>query len=82
MASYLLQWKAMAIAKERGCQVFDLLGIADPDDNYSPLAGVTDFKLKLTGNTRVWPETQILVTRGFVYLLLMMRKKIKKLLSR
>lgn len=54
MATYLLQWYAIREAKKRGCDVFDFLGIADPEDQNSPLAGVTDFKLKLTNQTQVW----------------------------
>ena len=77
MASYLLQWKAMEEAKKRGCEIFDFLGIADPADPNSPLAGVTDFKLKLTDETREWPEAQILVLKRFAYLLLKMRKILK-----
>ena len=50
-------------AKRRGCEVFDFLGIADPNDSDSHLAGVTDFKMKLTNETRVWPESQISVVR-------------------
>lgn len=70
MASYLLQWKAIEEAKKRGCEVFDFLGIADPGDPESPLAGVTDFKLKLTDETRKWPEAQILVMKILPFLLL------------
>lgn len=38
MASYLLQWKALEEAKNRGCEIFDFLGIADPNEPDSPLA--------------------------------------------
>ena len=63
MASYLLQWKAIEEAKKRDCEVFDFLGIAHPDEFNSHLAGVTDFKLKLTNETKQWPDTQILVLK-------------------
>jgi lipid II:glycine glycyltransferase (peptidoglycan interpeptide bridge formation enzyme) len=78
MASYLLQWKAIGEGKKRGCEVFDFLGIAHPDDLKSPLIGVTDFKLKLTDETKEWPKAQILVTRKFVYAILGVRKAVKR----
>lgn len=77
MASYLLQWKAIEEAKKQGCEIFDFLGISDPSDPYSPLAGVTDFKLKLTDETKKWPDSQILVLRKYMYLVLSMKKKMK-----
>lgn len=77
MASYLLQWEAIQKAQKRGCKVFDFLGIADPSDSKSVLAGVTDFKLKLTDKTRVWPTSQILVPKRFVYLIFTIKKTLK-----
>lgn len=82
MASYLLQWKALEEAKKRECEVFDFLGIAEQDDTHSPLAGVTDFKLKLTDETREWPKSQILVLKPFVYQILKMKKMVKALRNR
>jgi len=32
MPSYLLQWEAMAWARERGCRVYDLWGVPDEDE--------------------------------------------------
>lgn len=78
MASYLLQWKALQEAKNRGCEVFDFLGIAGPDEQHSPLAWVTNFKLKLTDNLKEWPKTQILVLKKSPYLMLLLKKKVKK----
>lgn len=77
MASYLLQWKAIEEARRRGCEVFDFLGIADPKDIRSPLAGVTDFKLKLTDDIREWPEAQTLVLKRVSYCLLLAKKYVK-----
>lgn len=82
MATYLLQWHAIQEGQKRGCKVFDFLGIADPADTNSPLAGVTDFKLKLANETCVWPVSQLLVSRRFMYITLVLRKKLKKLISR
>lgn len=77
MASYLLQWKALEEAKKRGCEIFDFLGISSPDELNSHLAGVTDFKLKLTNETKQWPDTQILVLKKCMYMLLKMKKVVK-----
>ena len=82
MASYLLQWKATQEAKNRGCEVFDFLGIADLNEIDSPLAGVTDFKLKLTDETREWPKSQILVLKKASFLFLRAKKMIKTLKNR
>lgn len=82
MASYLLQWKATQEAKNRGCEVFDFLGIADSKEIDSPLAGVTDFKLKLTNETREWPKSQILVLKKVSFLFFRARKILKALKNR
>ncbi len=82
MASYLLQWRALEEAKRRGCEIFDFLGISSPDELNSHLAGVTDFKLKLTNETKQWPDTQILVLKKCMYMLLKMKKVVKTLKSR
>ncbi|MDD2891696.1 MAG: peptidoglycan bridge formation glycyltransferase FemA/FemB family protein [Candidatus Gracilibacteria bacterium] len=82
MASYLLQWKAIEEAKKRGCEIFDFLGIADPNDPHSSLVGVTDFKLKLTDNIREWQKTQILVLRKGLYLILQGKQIIKMIKNR
>lgn len=49
MAPYLLQWHALIEWKNRGCFMYDLLGIAPPGSLKSSLQGVTDFKEKFWG---------------------------------
>lgn len=49
MAPYLVQWKAIQIAKNKGCRYFDFMGIESPEKKGGRLAGVTDFKLKFGG---------------------------------
>ncbi len=49
MSSYLLQWEAINIGKEKGCKYYDFMGIADPSNPKDQLINVTDFKLKFGG---------------------------------
>lgn len=77
MATYLLQWKMILEAKKRGCEVFDFLGIAAPDNKDSHLAGVTDFKLKLTPETKQWPESQICIVKWWWWVVLKVVRSIK-----
>ena len=46
MATYLLQWRAIQMAKEKNCRFYDFLGISAPDAKNDRLEGVTEFKLK------------------------------------
>ena len=72
MASYLLQWHGILEAKRRGCTVYDFLGIMSEDSTDDHLAGITDFKLKLTDRTHRWPEARMHVARPFLYALFRM----------
>ncbi|EKE29051.1 MAG: methicillin resistance protein [uncultured bacterium (gcode 4)] len=81
MPAYLLQWNMIMEAKKNWCEIFDFLGIADPEDKDSPLAGVTDFKLKLTNHVHVWPESHIAVHSKFKYMLLSAKNKLKEYLK-
>ncbi|MGO1788252.1 MAG: lipid II:glycine glycyltransferase FemX [Sphingobacterium sp.] len=44
MGSYALQWRAMQIAKERGCTEYDFFGVAPDADQSHPLYGLYRFK--------------------------------------
>jgi len=52
MAPYLLQWKGICWAKQKGAKTYDFLGISPEDKPDHRLASVSDFKLKF-GGTRV-----------------------------
>ena len=46
MAPYLLQWHAIMEAKKANIDVYDMLGVADPDNPHDSLVGVTQFKAR------------------------------------
>lgn len=50
MASYALQWRAMEMAKERGCTEYDFFGTAPSPDPSHPLCGLYRFKKGFGGN--------------------------------
>ena len=81
MATYLLQWEMIREAKRRGCTIFDFLGVADPEDPDSHLAGVTDFKLKLTDDIREWPRAQVMVVKWGWWIMFMMIRRIRKIVK-
>jgi lipid II:glycine glycyltransferase (peptidoglycan interpeptide bridge formation enzyme) len=49
MAPYLVQWKAIADAKAKGCAVYDLFGIPPSEDPNHPMAGLYRFKTGFGG---------------------------------
>ncbi|MCC6643280.1 peptidoglycan bridge formation glycyltransferase FemA/FemB family protein [Candidatus Peregrinibacteria bacterium] len=77
MAPYLLQWKAMQEAKNRGIKWYDLLGIApEGAGNKHEWAGVTEFKLKFGGVRIDYFPGQELIYKPMWYWLMLMRKKL------
>lgn len=77
MAPYLLQWTAIQEAKKRRSKIYDFLGIASPWEKNSPLAGVTEFKTKLSQDTRKVSESFIFVENKVMYFLIMGLRKLK-----
>jgi lipid II:glycine glycyltransferase (peptidoglycan interpeptide bridge formation enzyme) len=49
MPSYGLQWRAIQLAKERGCRFYDLFGIPPSDDPQHPMHGLFRFKTGFGG---------------------------------
>lgn len=82
MATYLLQWKLIEEAKDVWMKNYDFLWINFPWCNSQKLAGVTDFKLKLTSNIKIWPESVIYVHRYFIFEILKLKQFVKKILGK
>jgi lipid II:glycine glycyltransferase (peptidoglycan interpeptide bridge formation enzyme) len=62
MAPYLLQFEIMRWAKARGCDWYDLWGVAPPDQQDHAWKQISDFKRKLGG-----VEVQLVPTLDCVY---------------
>lgn len=78
MAPYLVQWTAIKEAKKQNCTLYDFLGVAGEWETNSPLAGVTDFKLKFTSDRRLVSESYLRVHKKWKYRLIQLLKKLKK----
>lgn len=78
MAPYLLQWEAIKIWKNLWCEIYDFLWIAEEWEKNSPLAWVTDFKLKFTKSGTKVSESLIFVNKKLKYLFINILRKIRK----
>lgn len=52
MAPYLLQWEAMMLSRENGCNEYDLFGISGSPDPAHPMYGLYRFKTGFGGDIR------------------------------
>lgn len=77
MAPYLMQWFAIGKAKEIWSKYYDFLWVASPWEKNSPLAWVTDFKLKFTPDVKNVSDSYIFVNKKISYFLFQILKKIK-----
>lgn len=50
MAPYSLQWRAMTIAKEKGCTQYDMFGVSPGNDPSHPMFGLYRFKTGFGGS--------------------------------
>jgi lipid II:glycine glycyltransferase (peptidoglycan interpeptide bridge formation enzyme) len=82
MAPYAVQFLAINEAKNRGSKIYDFLWISSPWDKNSELSWVTDFKLKLTKDTREVSQSFIWINKRFHYTMLVLVRKIKKILKK
>lgn len=79
-APYLLQWKAIKLAKEYGSTYYDFFGIACPEEKNSPLQGVTQFKKQFAKDIVKISESYIYIAKPYIYSLVQIWKKIKHFL--
>lgn len=82
MAPYAVQFLAIQEAKNRKSKIYDFLWIATPWDINSELSWVTDFKLKLTKDSRAVSQSFIWINKRFHYTVLVLIRKIKKILKK
>ncbi|MDD3302608.1 MAG: peptidoglycan bridge formation glycyltransferase FemA/FemB family protein [Candidatus Gracilibacteria bacterium] len=81
MSPYLLQWTAIKKAKSIDSKYYDFLGIASPGEKNSSLAGVTDFKLKLSKDIINISDSYIWVNNIFLYKTFLLLRKLKAILK-
>lgn len=82
MASYLIQWEAMRIAKSKGCTHYDFLGIAPENQPHHRLAWVTDFKMKFGWKVHTWPDELRVVLKPVGFRIFSFLRSIKYVLYR
>lgn len=82
MPTYLLQWEVITEAKQKWMRYFDFLWISDPNDKNTKLWWVTDFKMKLTNETKVWPDSNIFIHKKMSFQYLKLRLWAKKILRK
>lgn len=81
MAPYLLQWKAIKLAKERGARFYDFLGIAPENEKKHAWSGVTDFKKKFGGREVDYHGAFDIIYKPAWYMAMQTLKKGRKLLA-
>ena len=82
MAPYLLQWEAIKIAQNYWSKIYDFLWVAWPNDKNSSLSWVTDFKKKLTKDTRKVSYSYIIINKKIKYKFIIFMKFLKNKLFR
>jgi len=77
MAPYLAQWAGILEAKNRGCNEYDLLGIAPEDDPNHPYSCLTQFKSKFGGQRRDYIGAFEKVYRPKLYKMFLLTKRLR-----
>ena len=67
MPSYGLQWRAIRLARERGCRFYDLFGIPPSEDPGHPMHGLVRFKTGFGGRMVNRPGCYDVVLRPLLY---------------
>jgi lipid II:glycine glycyltransferase (peptidoglycan interpeptide bridge formation enzyme) len=68
MPSYGLQWRAIQLARERGCRFYDLFGIPPGEDPGHPMHGLFRFKTGFGGRVVNRPGCYDVPLRSLLYL--------------
>jgi len=77
MAPYLLHWRVIQRAKEKGCQFYDLLAVS-PEDGKHKYAGITRFKEQFGGRKVRIVGSYDLIFKPFWYRLFKMAEKMRR----
>lgn len=80
-SSYLTLWESMKFSKNHGKRMYDLFGVADPNNSDDPLMGVSQFKQKLGGEIHELPK-KFLIPISFKFSIYSLLLKIKKFLKK
>jgi lipid II:glycine glycyltransferase (peptidoglycan interpeptide bridge formation enzyme) len=67
MPAYALQWRAIRLARERGCRRYDLFGIPPTDDPGHPMHGLLRFKIGFGGRVLNRPGCYDVPLRPLLY---------------
>jgi len=78
MAPYLLQWTGIEHAIKRWCRMYDFLWVAGDTEKNSSLAGVTDFKMKLSPEKTFVSQGSIFVNKRLKYQAIKLLRRFKK----
>lgn len=76
--NYLLQWKVMLEAKKRGCEKYNMWGVAPNDDPNHPWRGLTLFKTGFGGELRNYMKSMDYPINKLGYFKLRILEKIPK----
>lgn len=78
MAPYLLHWEAIKIAKQRGCQSYDLGAVSPEDQENHKYVGISRFKRQFGGRTVHLVGSYDLVFKPTWYKLFKMAEKYRR----
>ena len=79
MAPYVLQMESIRLCKNKGCQTYDLLGIAPTNsDDTHPWFGISKFKEKFGGIVVTYPPEQRILLRPMMNWMLNMKRRLWK----
>lgn len=77
MAPYVIQWRGMQLARQFGCRIYDLWGIAPEGNESHAWAGITRFKKGFGGTLKTYPEAFDVITKPLLYKLYTVAKRIR-----